>query len=102
MKVYVYNGMGTFSYFFPGETLVFKRVHLIDESFQQIADEMKSSDYMVLYPVVREMQPETMKIFSVLQGVTPEKTIFINGIEYIYIYRIADIPESVYENLTNQ
>ena len=102
LRVYAYNGMGTFSYFFPGETLVFKRVYLFDESFEQIAEEIRSSDYLVLYPIVRERQPETEKILGVLQGVAPEKTIVIDGLEYVYIYHVPDIPESVYEELVRQ
>jgi hypothetical protein len=102
LRAYVYNGMGTFSYFFPGETLVFKRVHLFDESFDQIAEETRSSDYLVLYPIVRERQPETEKILGVLEDVIPEKTIVIDGLEYVYIYHVPDIPESVYEELVRQ
>ena len=100
IRAYVYNGMGTFSFFFPGETIVFKRVYLIDEDFTTITKEMHNSDYLVLYPIVREKQPETEKILGALQGVVPEKTIFINGIEYIRIYKTTDIPEGVYEELS--
>jgi hypothetical protein len=100
IRAYVYNGMGTFSFYFPGETLVFKRVYLIDKDFMSIADEMQSSDYLVLYPIVREKQPETEKIFEALQGVQPEKIIHINGLEYITIYKVTDIPQNVYEILT--
>jgi hypothetical protein len=99
MRVYVYNGMGTFSYLFAGETLVFKRVYLIDESYEQIVEETKSSDYLVLYPVIRNQQPETEKLFIAFENVTPEKTIVINGIDYVYIYNVSEIPESVYEAL---
>jgi len=99
MRAYVYSGMGTFSFFFPGETLVFKRIFLIDENFTAITDEMRTSDYLVLYPIVREKQPETEKIFTALQGVQPEKVIYINGLEYVSIYKITDIPQSFYDIL---
>jgi hypothetical protein len=99
LRAYAHNGMGTFSFFFPGETLVLKRVYLVEDDFVTIQNEIQMSDYLVVYTVVRKSQPETEKILSVLQGVEPEKTIFINGIEYIYIYRVADIPEAVYEKL---
>jgi 4-amino-4-deoxy-L-arabinose transferase-like glycosyltransferase len=102
MQVYVYNGMGTFSYLFAGETLVFKRVYLVDESYEQIVEETKSSDYLVLYPVIRNQQPETEKLFTAFENATPEKTIVINGIDYVYIYNVSEIPESVYEALLKQ
>ncbi len=95
--------MGTFSFFFPGETVVLKRVYLLDDDFVTITSDLRESDYLVLYPIVRAKQPETEKVLGVLEGVVePEKTIFINGLEYVQIYRVADIPESVYEALMEQ
>jgi|GEM_PF-294106 hypothetical protein len=102
IKAYVYNGMGTFSYFFSGETLIFKRAYLVDESYEQIVEEIKSSDYLVLYPIIRARQPETEKLFTAFENVTPEKTFVIYGMEYVYIYNVSEIPESVYEALLNR
>ncbi len=103
LTAYVYNGMGTFSYYFPGTTVVLKRANVYYGDFATITDELRSSDYLVLYPITRKIHPETEKVLGVLEDVVePEKTIFINGLEYIQIYRVADIPESVYEALMEQ
>ena len=102
LRAYVYNGMGTLSFFFPGETLVFKRVYLLDEDFVTITADMRSSDYLVLYPITRTMHPETEKMFSALRNIPPEKVIYINGLEYAGIYKITDIPESVYDTLNGK
>lgn len=100
ITAYVYNGMGTFSYYFPGKTIVLKRANLLFDDFVTITDELRESDYLVLYPITRAKHPETEKILVELEGVVePEKVIYINGLEYIQIYRVADIPESVYEAL---
>lgn len=101
LRAYVYSGMGTFSFFFPGETLVFKRVYLIENNFSAIVEEMQTSDYLVLYPIVREKQQETEKVLKALESVQPEKVIYINELEYIFIYKITDIPQSVYDDLLN-
>lgn len=100
LRAYVYSGMGTFSFFFPGETVVLKRIHLIEDDFATITEELRKADYLVLYPITRAKHPETEKILGELEGVVmPEKVITINGLEYIQIYRVGDIPESVYEAL---
>ncbi|MBK7449658.1 MAG: hypothetical protein IPJ47_09610 [Anaerolineales bacterium] len=100
LRAYVYIGMGTFSYYFPGETVVLKRPNVLFNDFVTITEEMRSADYLVLYPIAREKHPETEKILSEFEGVVaPEKVITINGLEYLQIYRVADIPESVYEAL---
>lgn len=105
LQAYVYNGMGTFSFFFPGDTLVLKRVHLLTNDLQTIVNETKASDYLVLYPITRRQYLESEILFKQLEGVVePEKTIHLNGLEYLQIYRVSDIPETVYESLleTNQ
>lgn len=100
IRAYVYNGMGTFSFYFPGETVVLKRAHLVEDDFVTITEELRKADYLVLYPITRVKHPETEKILRELEGVvTPEKVITINGLEYIQIYRVVDIPESVYDAL---
>ncbi len=99
IQAYVYNGMGTFSYFFPGETLVFKRIHLIDKNFAEITSEMQSSDYLVLYTAVQKNLPESVDLLHAFQNLSPEKIIYISGLEYVRIYKISDIPESVYAEL---
>ncbi|HNH26438.1 MAG TPA: hypothetical protein PLR93_05425, partial [Anaerolineales bacterium] len=86
--------------FFPGKTIVLKRANVLYGDFVTIIEELRSSDYLVLYPIVREKQPETEKILGELEGVVePEKVIYINGLEYIQIYKVSDIPEAVYEKL---
>ncbi|MBI5962591.1 MAG: glycosyltransferase family 39 protein [Chloroflexi bacterium] len=101
IRAYVYNGMGTFSFFFPGETLVLKRIYLVEDDFATIASEMQSSDYLVLYTAVQNNLPESVDFLHTLRDVQPEKTIYINGLEYVSIYKISDIPESVYDKLLN-
>lgn len=99
IRAYVYNGVGTFSFFFPGETLILKRIYLIEGDFATVTEEMRSSDYLVLYPIVQDKYAEIRTMLQVLQDVEPEKIIYINGVEYVTIYKISDIPESVYTEL---
>jgi len=99
IRVYVYSGMGTFSFFFPGETMVFKRIHLVEKDYSAITEEMRKNDYLVLYPILRRKQPETEKVLGALQEITPEKIIVINGLDYVYIYRVSDITEEIYQKI---
>ncbi|MBI5946497.1 MAG: glycosyltransferase family 39 protein [Chloroflexi bacterium] len=99
IRAYVFNGMGTFSYFFPGETHVFKRVYLVNKDFAKITSDMQNSDYLVLYPAVQNAQPESAVFIQAFQNIQPEKIIYISGLEYVSIYKISDIPESVYDTL---
>ncbi|MDO8752637.1 MAG: hypothetical protein Q7J80_01990, partial [Anaerolineales bacterium] len=79
---------------------ILKKIYLIEGAMLQIASDIRQADYLVLYVIVQNNQPESEKLLGALQGVMPEKTIFINGIEYIRIYKTTDIPEGVYEELS--
>ncbi|MCE9645902.1 MAG: glycosyltransferase family 39 protein [Chloroflexi bacterium] len=98
-KVYAYAGMGSFSYFYPGETTVLKKVYLGEKGYPSIIQGMRDSDYLVLYSVLQDRQPESEDFLAIMASVQPEKTILIRGVEYVRIYRISEIPESVYERL---
>ena len=100
-KVYAYAGMGPFSYFFPGETDVLKKVYLSEDGLLSIIEGMKHADYLVLYSAVQDSLPESAKLYQALKDVPPEKVISIYGQEYARIYRIVDIPESVYEAMAH-
>ncbi len=98
--VYAYLGMGTFSYFYPGETKVFKRVDLVNSDYDVIIADMHTSNYLVVYSAAQDAQPESQKFLAAIKDVQPEKIILINGIEYARIYKISDIPESAYQEMT--
>ncbi len=84
----VYFGR-SFSYYFPGDTLVFKPVYFDDK--EQLKDILRHSDYLVLYSGLQERLP-------VLKEMTPEHVIDLNGRPYVEIYRASDVPSGFYEN----
>jgi hypothetical protein len=99
-KVYAYAGMGSFSFFYPGNTSVLKKVYLQEPKYPSIVKDMRESDYLILYSVLQNQQRESVDFLQKMKSVQPEKIIYINGIEYVSIYKVADIPESVYEELS--
>jgi hypothetical protein len=82
----VYFGR-SFSYYFPGQTLLFKPI-LFDDKPQLIGD-LKQADYLVIYVGLHERLP-------LLNMITPEHIIYLNGRRYVEIYRVSDIPSSFY------
>jgi len=84
----VYFGR-TFSYYFPGETVVFKPVFFEDRG--QLLDNLRNSDYLVVYTGLHQRLP-------LLDEMQPEHIIYLNGREYVEIYRLSDQPAGVFEN----
>jgi len=88
MTALVYFGR-SFSYYFPGDTLVFKPVFFTDKS--QLQDNLRKSDYLVIYSGLHERLP-------ILNEMTPEHVIDLNGRPYLEIYPVSGVPPSFYEN----
>jgi 4-amino-4-deoxy-L-arabinose transferase-like glycosyltransferase len=82
----VYFGR-SFSYYFPGQTLLFKPI-LFDDKPQLIGD-LRQADYLVIYAGMHARLP-------LLDEITPEHVIYLNGRPYVEIYRVSDIPSSFY------
>jgi hypothetical protein len=82
----VYFGR-SFSYYYPGHTLLFKPVLFDDRP--QLIENLQQSDYLVVYAGLDERLP-------LLKELTPEHVLDLNGRRYIEIYRVSDIPSSFF------
>jgi hypothetical protein len=97
IRVIAYAARGCFSYFFPGKSDLLK-IGFSTGGLPYV-EELQDADYLVLYLIRQKNKPDDFELIRVLQDVIPEHTIFINDIEYARIYRIADIPENIYNIL---
>jgi hypothetical protein len=82
----VYFGR-SFSYYYPGDTLLFKPVLFDDKP--QLIENLQQSDYLVVYTGLNERLP-------LLNELTPEHILDLNGRRYVEIYRVSDISASFY------
>jgi hypothetical protein len=100
-RVLSYAGLGPFSYFYPGQTEVLKKIYLINRSeVPSIIQGMQWADYLVVYSAAQDYLPESASFLTALESVPPEKEFTIRGLRYVRIYRIADIPDSVYQEMS--
>ena len=99
LRAFVYNGMGTFSYFFPGRVEVLKRQYFLVDGLPEVIQGMRWSQYVVVYSAAQEALPESSHFLAALEKVKPERVFMLDGREYVRVYLSADIPESVYSEL---
>jgi hypothetical protein len=85
-------GSGCFSYYFSGKTIIMPTK--IDDSY--IAGRIVNADYLVVYTNqwFRRTPPG---LFDILDQVRPEHSIWINGIEYVRIYKVSELPAAIYQ-----
>ena len=101
LKVLSFRGRGPFSYFFSGETIIFNPLFLEEPGMVSMIERLEQADYLVINDALRPRTPRTELFVSALGDVPPEHSIFINGVSTIRIYRMADLPASFYEVLSN-
>lgn len=94
MTAMSWYGSGCFSYFFSGTTIIIPTG--IGDDY--IYENAGKADYLVVYNNQwrRQIPPG---LFAALASTTPEKTIWINDIEYARIYEVATLPLSYLENI---
>lgn len=88
LDVYAWYGIGPFSYFFDGRTKIIPTGVTYSDNFRK---NVREADYLVVYnnQWYRRIPPE---LFDILDTLEPVHRVVLNQIEYVRIYRTADIP----------
>jgi hypothetical protein len=97
--VIAFYGRGPFSYFYPGKTEQLKPVYADAENVPQLVQILHESKYIVIYYELEQERDVPANVMRALEGVTPEKVIWLNDIEYIRIYRADTLSPHFYEVL---
>ena len=97
--VIAFYGRGPFSYFYPGKTEQLKPVYANAENVPQLIQILHESKYLVIYYELERERDSPANVMRALEGVTPEQVIWLNGIEYIRIYRPDTLSPHFYEVL---
>lgn len=97
--VVAFYGRGAFSFFYPGKTEQLKTVYADKQNVPQLIQVVESSQYIVLYYELEHERNSPPNVMEALSGVQPEKSIWLNGIEYIRIYRVDALPQRFYAAL---
>ncbi len=95
----VYYSRGCFSYFYPGETLRFKPYFADEGHEKELLREMRSADYLVLYYANQGKMERYARLFDALSTVIPLHEIWMDGYKYVVIYKVEDMPQTVFEAL---
>src|SRR5574340_1133037 len=97
--VMAFYGRGPFSYFYRGTTEPLKTVYAEAENVPQLVQLLRRTDYLVIYYAIQHGRQTPANVMRALDGVNPEKTIWLNGIEYVRIYAMADVPSDFFDRL---
>jgi len=97
LKVFAFRARGPFSYFFPGETIIFNPLFVEEPGMTSVSERIVLADYLVINEAFAIRTERTALFVQGLSGVKPEHTIRVKGISTIHIYRVEDLPQSFYD-----
>jgi 4-amino-4-deoxy-L-arabinose transferase-like glycosyltransferase len=95
----VYYARACFSYFYPGETTRFKPYYADAGHEKELVSAITSADYLVLYYANQGKMERYARLFDALSAVTPLHEIWMDGYKYVVIYKVDEIPQTVFEAL---
>ena len=99
LKVLAFRGRGPFSYFFPGETIIFNPLFIEESGMPSMLERLAQADYLVINDAF-EVRTERSALFTqALNDAQPEHDIYSKGVSTIHIYRVADLSPAFYEML---
>ena len=87
-------GYGPFSYFFSGQSIHMPPTTIMEPS---LLENIRQSDYLVVYDINQRSLYRPALLMDSLNGIAPETVIKINGQDYVSIYKVADLPESLFD-----
>ncbi len=94
-----FYGRGPFSYFYSGRTEPLKTVYADAENVPQLVQMLRRADYLVIYYAIQKGRDAPANVMHALEGISPETTLWLNGIEYVRIYAMASMPPEFLQRL---
>ena len=101
LTVLSYYGRGCFSYFYPGQTIAFRPFWVDGEHAEDLLRVVQSADYLVIYNANQGQLEKYSAYLNILSTVEPLQEVWLDGMRYVIIYQVDDLPESVFEALSN-
>lgn len=97
--VLAYYGRGCVSYYYPGTVIGLRPYYLDGEHSEDLLNNLKASDYLVVYYANQGQLPHHENFLKVMSTVEPYHVIWLNGYEYVRIYKVDELPPEIFEAL---
>ncbi|HSR19950.1 MAG TPA: hypothetical protein VLL49_03455, partial [Anaerolineales bacterium] len=76
-----------------------KTVYAEAENVPQLQQVLRRSQYLVIYYALQHGRNAPANVMRALEDLTPETTIWLNGIEYVRVYALHELPSDFYDRL---
>lgn len=99
--VFSYYSRGCFSYFYPGESISFRPYYIDGAHAENLLENLHASDYLVVYYANQSQLEKYWPFLDILSAVEPVHVIWMNGYEYVRIYKVDSLPTEIFDALAD-
>jgi len=96
---FVYYSRGCFSYFYPGRSISFRPYYIDGDHTEDLLGNLRSSDYLVVYYANQVQMEKYDTYLKILSRAEPFHVIWLDGYEYIRIYKVDALPPEIFDEL---
>jgi hypothetical protein len=98
---FVYYSRGCFSYFYPGEAISFRPYYVDGAHAEDLLRNLQDSDYLVVYYANQIQMEKYHEYLDILSAIAPLHVIWMDGYEYVRIYKVDDFTPDIFTALEN-
>jgi hypothetical protein len=99
--VLAYYSRGCFSYFYPGSSVSFRPYYVDGAHAEDLLNNIQSADYLVVYYANQVQDEKYSAYLNILSAVKPIHVIWMDGYEYVLIYKLDSLSPEIFKALGN-
>lgn len=99
--IFSYYSRGCVSYYYPGQVISFRPYYADGNHATDLLRNLNDSEYLIVYYANQGQLPHYESFLKVLSNVEPFHIIWMNGYEYVRIYKIDNFTPEIFKALEN-
>lgn len=99
--VFSYYGRGCVSYYYPGPWISYRPYYSDGEHTEDLLNNLRASEYLIVYYANQGQLAHHQNFVNAMSKAEPFHVVWLNGYEYVRIYKVDDLGPEIYEALSN-
>ncbi|MCZ2126223.1 MAG: glycosyltransferase family 39 protein [Anaerolineales bacterium] len=96
-----YYGRGCFSYYYPGSVIGYRPYYSDGDHTDDLLTNLRASQYLVVYYANQGQLAHHQNFIHALEKAKPFHVIWLNGYEYVRIYKVSELGPEIYDALSH-
>ena len=99
--VFSYYSRGCVSYYYPGPTISYRPYYSDGKHTEDLLNNLRASEYLIVYYANQGQLAHHLNFVNAMSKAEPFHVIWLNGYEYVRIYKVDDLKPEIYEALAH-